>query len=188
MREKGGKCPSCNFSNILHYPNKELEGGILQLEVRCANKKCGWKGPLKEYDSHLNSNPADDKWLEGCKEVTVRCIYCRTDVKKREDLLKRLEYRFFESKVDSVYNITCSNGICAKWHDIGMGLGLEATVLQAISLIHRSKPEECYRGMLKEWIDISESANWKKLLEVFREPTVNFKVLATKIKQNMNFN
>ena len=76
--------------------------------------------------------------------------------------------------------------MCAKWHNIGTGLGLEATELQ---LMHRFKPEECYQGMLKVQIEISESANWKKkVLEVIWEPIVNFKVLATKIEQGMNAN
>ena len=183
VQEKGGKCPKCN-SNIVHHPiaNKELEGALLQFEVQCENK-CGWKGPLKQHDSHLNSNPPDSTWLDGCKEVIVRCIYCNCK-SKRKYLLQRLEYRFSESKVDSVNHITSCVGLCAKWHDIGMELGFDSTTLQAIRVLHsQNKPEECYRDMLKEWIESSEDANWKNLLDVLRKPTMNFKYLATKIEQ-----
>ena len=186
MQEKGGRCPKCK-SNIVHHPiaNKVLEGALLQFEVYCTNK-CGWKGPLKEHDSHINFDPSDNTWLDGCKKVIVQCIYCRSKSIERKYLLQRLEYRFPESKVDSVVSITRSVGVCAKWHDIGMELGLEITVLQTIRVLHpQNKHEECYRGMLKEWIESSEGANWKNLLDVFRKPTVNLECLATKIEQGV---
>lgn len=64
--------------------------------------------------------------------------------------------------------MSCSSDVCDKWHEISMGLGLEAKALHIVRLIHRSKPEECYRDMIKEWIELSERANWKTLLQVFR--------------------
>ena len=184
MREKGTRCSQCK-SAIVHHPNKALEEALLQFEVHCANK-CGWKGSLKEHDSHENFNPSDDTWLDGCKEVTVQCIYCKSESTKRKYILQKLEYRFPESKVDSVNSITCNVEVYAKWDIIGMELGLEVTVLQAIRLSYpQNEHKECYYGMLKEWIESSEGANWKALLNVFRKPTVNVKHLATKIEQGV---
>ena len=182
MQHKGDRCSRCN-SNIVHHPNKELEGVLLQFEVHCTHK-CGWKGPLQKYDSHINSDPIDNKWLEGCKEVEVRCIYCRKKSIKRKHLLQRLEYRFLESKVDSVNNITCCVSVCAKWYDIGIELGLGDIVLLTIRLFYpQNKSEECYYNMLKGWIGSSECANWKSLLEVFRK--LNFESHAKRIEQGM---
>lgn len=105
---------------------------------------------------------------------------------KRKHLLQKLEYRFPTSKINSINSITCCVGVYAKWHIIGMELGLEVTVLQAIRRLYpQNTPEECYRDMLKEWIETSEGANWKTLLNVFRKPTVNFKYLATKIERGV---
>ena len=182
IQQKGDRCSRCN-SNIVHHPNKELEGVLLQFEVHCTHK-CGWKGPLLEHDSHMNSDPIDGKWLEGCKEVEVQCIYCRKKSIKHKHLLQRLEYRFHKSKVNSVNNITCCVSVCAKWYDIGIELGLSNKVLLTIRLLHlQTKPEECYHDMLKEWIGLSECANWKSLLEGFRK--LNFKSHAKKIEQGM---
>ena len=75
LEQNYSTCPGCN-QRIMYRTNDKYNNVIRQFEVYCKNR-CGWKGPLGEHDSHLNIDPTDDEWLNGCPMITVTCIHCK---------------------------------------------------------------------------------------------------------------
>ena len=60
--------------------NTTLRQTLSQLQVYCTQKSegCQWIGELRLLDKHLNLNPTRSKWLQGCKFVSLQCLYCST--------------------------------------------------------------------------------------------------------------
>ena len=149
-------CPSCNRSDFVHYHNKDLHEVLLQFEVYCTNK-CGWKGILKVHDDHLNINPQDEIWLEGCLKVEVQCIHCRSEVKCRQAWLKHLQKVFDPSKVENIYTLT-NDKVHTKWIHIGDELKLDNSTLEEIRQKNK-KTQDCYIELLQKWIESTGTAN-----------------------------
>ena len=81
-------CPCCNENDFNDYSNKGLQQPLYGFKVYCSKKEkgCEWKGELGQLDKHLNTNPQDDKELEGCEFAEIECSYC-SDVIVRSQLL-----------------------------------------------------------------------------------------------------
>ena len=168
VKEDHGRCPKCGTlpQDFAHFPSKKFHDVILQFEVYCMNE-CSWEGVLKEHDVHLNINPPDQTWLEGCGLIQVECIHCKLEIHERSKLLDRLE---IEIETHAVYKITCSE-VCTKWKNIGLELGLDQTTLDSIALCPQHKTrEDCYHDMLKKWSQSKAdgTCNYKNLLKTFR--------------------
>ena len=160
---------------------------ILRFEVYCKNR-CGWKGPLGEHDRHLNIDPADDQWLNGCPTVTVTCIHCKkwnTFQSKRSFFLTNqyLEKTFSISKLDAIYKITIE--VQNLWHEVGVALGLKKAKLKTIGQ-RCSDDSSRYQELIKEWIQSSNGANWRKLLCAFKSSNVQAAALSKKVERSEN--
>ena len=177
------RCPSCQKSDFIHYPNKDLHDVLLQFQVYCTNE-CGWWGALKAHDDHLNTPPSDERWLEGCCKVEVQCIHCRNEVKSRQHFLKYLEKAFNQSKVENICTIT-GDLVHTKWFQIGHELKLDSGTLDKIQQ-NNKKTKECYVELVKEWIKRAETANWIMLLEALRNVAVEVKSDVERSKDKNN--
>ena len=186
VKEHKAGCPSCSEA-LIYRPYVEFNKVLLQFKVHCTHK-CGWSGPLNEHDDHMNIDPSDDKWLEGCPMVEVQCIYCKMEHKHRQHYLQCLEIKFSLSELSCVYDITCIDEVCSKWEVIGEELSLRGSKLQTIKQAYgKNDQKDAYQEMLKQWIKSTNLPNWRKLLNAFREPTVNLHELAGNIEQgNLN--
>ena len=189
LKENYSKCPGCS-KTITYSHDKEYNEVIRQFEVHCENR-CGWKGLLREYDSHLNNiNPPDETWLDGCPTATVKCSHCKkwnTFKNKRRFFLvsQGLEAAFTTSKLDVIYCITCE--VSPLWYQIGVALGLKQAQLRKIEQDF-SSVSNCYQQVLKEWIELREGANWNKLLHAFRVQDVqSAKTLSRKVERSEIF-
>ena len=185
VKEDHGRCPKCGSlpQAYAHFPNQMLHEVILQFEVYCMNK-CSWKGVLKEHNIHLNINPSDQTWLEGCGLVQVECIHCKLEIHERS----RLRYCLMcKIEIYAVYQITVSE-VYTKWKDIGLKLGLDHTSLKSIKdLCPRYKTEkDCYHDMLKKWSQSTTDANYKKLLDTFRSKMLKLESLAKTLETGNN--
>ena len=91
VKEKHGRCPKCGArpQDFAHYPNKKLCEVLLQFQVYCMNE-CSWEGALKEHTIHLNINPSNQEWLEGCDLIRVKCVHCKLEINERSWLLEHL--------------------------------------------------------------------------------------------------
>ena len=58
--------------------DKRLKRSLNNFKVHCTNKKQGYQlvGELGEFENLLNSNPSQDKQLEGCQFTEVPCLHC----------------------------------------------------------------------------------------------------------------
>ena len=52
---------------------------------------------------------------------------------------------------------------CPKWYEIGLKLGLKATLLDVIKLDHYMKYRECFMVTLQNWLKQNPHADWKGL-------------------------
>ena len=70
-------CPCCKAEKFDKFEDKRLKQILYKFKVYCANKEqgCQWVGELSQLDNHLNSNPTQEKQLEGCKFTLIKCIH-----------------------------------------------------------------------------------------------------------------
>ena len=186
IKQVQGNCSVCSEA-LVYHPYTKFAEVLLQFTVNCTHE-CGWSGPLKEHDKHLNIDPLDQTWLDGCPKVVVKCIFCKTECKPRQDYLQCMESEFQSSKLSRIYDITCFNEVCNKWEVIGQELSLRDSMLHTIKTSYDiNDPKDFYHKMLKCWIESTNLPNWRKLLCAFRKPASNLKTLAGKIEQgNLN--
>ena len=52
---------------------------------------------------------------------------------------------------------------CPKWYEIGLKLGLKATLLDVIKLDNYMKHRDCLRVTLQKWLSQYPHADWKGL-------------------------
>ena len=83
-------CPCCKAEEFDCFEDKRLKRSLNDFKVHCTNKKlgCEWVGELGEFESHLNSNPSQDKRLEGCQFTVIDCdvkdIGCEVRVPRKD--------------------------------------------------------------------------------------------------------
>ena len=91
-------CPCCNAKDFDYFEDKRLNQLLNRYQIHCANKKqgCQWVGELGGLENHLNSNPSQDKQLEGCQFTEIQCLHCCTpfqrsnvEVHLNDECLKR---------------------------------------------------------------------------------------------------
>lgn len=71
----------------------------------------------------------------------------------------------------------------SKWYNLGLRLGLLASVLDAISTRCLQDPEVCLREMLKEWLKRNpQTTTWKVLIRALESTAVGELVLAKHLK------
>ena len=70
-------CPRCKAKKFDTFEDKRLKQTLYEFKVYCTNKKqgCKWVGQLSQLDNHLNSNPTQEKQLEGCQFTLIQCLY-----------------------------------------------------------------------------------------------------------------
>ena len=75
----GGHCPLCRKAGFQVFIDRKLERKILALRVYCRVKDhgCGWKGVLRELDTHLDTD---------CQYVDVDCPNSCGEQPKRRNL------------------------------------------------------------------------------------------------------
>ena len=90
-------CPLCK-QTFETFSNKGHKQQLVQLRIHCTYHKsgCGWIGELGYLEGHLNSNPPEDRQLEGCQFAKIHCLYCgesfeRSEIEKhlRDKCVKR---------------------------------------------------------------------------------------------------
>ena len=186
--ENKSKCPCCGVQQFDYESDEKTKEALalrkfqLSNERKCANK-CGWKGIINNYGSHLNIDPPDDKWLEGCPQVKVQCIYCRDESNTRQELKSEVEETFPLSKSEDVYQITKSAS--DKWKLIGRALRLgDAAIEEIKSQCERDGVERCYCKLIEKWIESTQNANWCKLIGAFRHHSVKLEKLAKDVEKS----
>jgi hypothetical protein len=178
--QRNAFCPACSKPQSGYHPNKDLDEVLQNLKVNCTNK-CGWTGPLKEHDSHLNIAPEDSNWLEGCEKIIVQCIFCRKEADERAALLRLLQATLQPSDWEVVYDST--KEVCHKWREVGDELEIDPTSLNSIEERCQNVPEDCYRELLQKWIQSQGDANWMKLIQAFRNHAAEFKHLSNRLEK-----
>ena len=71
-------CPCCKAEKFDKFEDKRLKRTLCKFKIYCTNKEqgCLWTGELSQLDNHVNSNPSQEKQLEGCQFTQVKCLYC----------------------------------------------------------------------------------------------------------------
>ena len=84
IREDGKSCPLCNKPGYTTLPNQGLQRALNEFDVRCSHRElgCEWMDKLGNFDGHLNADPQPDCQLMGCQFVMVKCIHCKTSVRR----------------------------------------------------------------------------------------------------------
>jgi hypothetical protein len=81
--------------------------------------------------------------------------------------------------------VICSNFWEArnKWFNIGLGLNLEESDLEAIRQTNRDNVDDCFRDMLRKWLRTSLRPMQSTLIIVLRDKTVGFNQLAEELER-----
>ena len=69
-----------------------------------------------------------------------------------------------------------------KWFNIGLGLNLDDSDLEAIRRTNRDNVDDCFMDMLKKWLTTSPKPTKSNLITVLREKTVGFNQLAEELE------
>ena len=78
VKQDNKLCPCCNSKDFDKFEDKRLKRSLFEFKVNCTNKKqgCQWMGELGTLDDHLNSNPVQQKQMDGCQFMNIKCQYC----------------------------------------------------------------------------------------------------------------
>ena len=73
-------CPCCNSKDFDKFEDKRLKRSLYEFKIYCINQKqgCEWIGELGDLDNHLNSNPEQQKQLDGCQFMLALCRIIHT--------------------------------------------------------------------------------------------------------------
>ena len=69
-----------------------------------------------------------------------------------------------------------------KWYNIGLGLHMNSTDLDAIKVKHRDDPDECFRELLSTWLK-QRNTTWDDLVKALKSPTVGFEELSETVQK-----
>ena len=71
-------CPLCK-QKFETFFNKGYKQQLLQLKIHCKHFKsgCHWIGELGYLEKHINSDPPEQKQLQGCQFAEIHCLYCK---------------------------------------------------------------------------------------------------------------
>ena len=70
----------------------------------------------------------------------------------------------------------------AKWYEIGLGIKIRSTDLDAIRKKHRDDPDVCYRELLSTWLkQASPIPTWALLTDALKSRQVGFEQLSEKL-------
>ena len=85
VKLRNNPCPCCQQRSFVDYPNKGLQQPLYGLKVFCTLKKdgCEWIGELGALDKHQNLEPEQDKVLEGCQFVKIKCVHCSELIQRK---------------------------------------------------------------------------------------------------------
>ena len=95
-------CPCCKAKKFDKFEDKRLKRTLYEFKVYCTNKEkgCKWIGELSQLDKHLNSNPSQEKQLEGCQFTQVKCLHC-------SELIQRSGIQLHQNKQCSKRPFSC---------------------------------------------------------------------------------
>ncbi len=81
-------CPNCNDREVTSFPDIGLRQKLYVSKVHCSYEKkgCQWTGELGQLDEHLNTDPLQEKTLEGCQFVELVCTNDCGDQMQRKDI------------------------------------------------------------------------------------------------------
>ena len=84
IKDSDKPCPCCKTENFEHFHDKRLKRSLSDLKVCCGkgSEGCTWIGELCDLDEHLNSNPLQERQLEGCEFAEIQCHFCSILVKR----------------------------------------------------------------------------------------------------------
>ena len=120
VRADNKPCPCCNERGFDCFEDKRLKRSLNNFKVHCTNKKqgCQWVGELGGLENHLNSNPSQDKQLEGCQFTEVHCLHCtelyqrsNVEVHQNDECIKRP----FSCKYCKNHNSTFEDVTTSHW-------------------------------------------------------------------------
>ena len=78
-QQQGKPCPRCEEKDFNIMQHIKLQKNVNEFLVYCSLKErvCGWSGPLKELDSHLDPNQ------DNCQYVDMKCpLNCQQTIPK----------------------------------------------------------------------------------------------------------
>ena len=182
IEKQESKCPVCK-KDFEYSPNNELNKVLLNFSVFCMYD-CGWRGTLREHDCHVNSQPTDQTWLDGCGKLKLRCIYCKDYEEMRKDYIQCFKDHLLK-KASIREKIPCPGEAMDKLKEIGQELGLSDETLESIASLDDSNDADPYPEMLTQWIQHpgKHKPAWQRLIKAFRHPTVNLEHLSKTIEQ-----
>ena len=85
-------CPCCRSEDFDKFEDRQQKRLLDKLKIYCINQKqgCKWVGELGELDNHLNSNPEEQKQLDGCQFMQIKCLHCaelyiRSEIRQHQE-------------------------------------------------------------------------------------------------------
>ena len=78
IKSDTASCPLCK-QKFETFFNKGYKQQLLQLKIHCKHFKsgCHWIGELGYLENHINSDPPEQKQLQGCQFAEIHCLYCK---------------------------------------------------------------------------------------------------------------
>lgn len=120
VKKENKPCPTCNEREFHVFHDKRLQHTLYDFHVVCTHKQlgCDWTGELRELESHLNSNPAPAKQLDGCQYETVLCVYCNSSYKRKDIQVhqgSKCGKRPYSCEYCGQYESTCDDVTDSHW-------------------------------------------------------------------------
>ena len=73
----------------------------------------------------------------------------------------------------------------SKWHDLGLALGLEYSLLTEIEKNHPGDVKRCLKKVVEHWLEMKgKERSWKVLHEALKDPLVQRPDIAAEIQKN----
>ena len=187
------KCDGCNeiFKRkdyLLHAIHDKVDCPNLSLLGRILGKwspssGCEWNGSCTKLRQHLNEQPTEKTWLEGCDFVKVKCIYCQDQFQRHQLKKKAQNLEAVLSQNDLRLLLVKTWDARIKWYNIGSELGTDPSTLESIQHDQRDNCDKCYREILLHWLRSNKRKTWKVVVDALKCCAVGYEQLSEEVKK-----
>ena len=114
----------------------------------------------------------------------MKCALCKA---KLDDWQLELKERRINAEIEEKHLglvVIMTWDAHGRWHELGLELGIESSVLDALRTKHKESAEACFAEMISLWLKSEEKSVCKRLIEALRSSAVDLKNVAESVEKS----
>ena len=169
--------------------SKEWLDGCQNVTIKCIH--CDEVLERQQLNEHLDSKHAPEEKQEeqnqiDCDSEKVTCNLCKGKFKKWQLNLKEKRMSIEPEEKHLGLVVTMAWQAHEKWHELGSGLGIDSSKLDALRDKHNGSVKECFAEMIFIWLKSSsgEKSAYREFIGALSSPAVGLKSVADSMEKS----